>query len=153
MAETWGNPETKVVVAFQPVMKDGVQGTDKGVAGGLKWNVRYEGVTAPAWSIFIGEPVAGEQVQMRLLTSVGPDGKEYKTWFSEDAYKLKLAAPASGRGQGAARDYTIENRQRAVDAAIAYRGEEKWDLHTTLSLADQLVEYYKSGNKPPKKTT
>jgi len=151
MAETWGNPENKVVVAFQPVMKDGVQVTDKGVAGGLKWNVRYEG-TAPAWSIFIGEPVVGEQVQMRLLTSVGQDGKEWKTWFSEDAYKLKIAAPAGGRGQGAARDYTIENRQRAVDAAIAFKGDKDWDLFTTLSCADQLVEYYKLGNKPPRKT-
>ncbi len=153
MAETWGNPENKVVVAFQPVMKDGVQGTDKGVAGGLKWNVRYEGVTSPAWSIFIGEPVVGEQLPMRLLTSVGQDGKEWKTWFSEDAYKLKIAAPAGGRGQGAARDYTIENRHRAVDAAIAFKGDKDWDLFTTLSCADQLVEYYKSGNKPPKKTT
>lgn len=152
MADTWGNPENKVVVAFQPVLKDGVQGTDKNVAGGLKWNVRYEGVASPAWSIFIGEPVVGEELPMRLLTSVGQDGKEWKTWFSEDAYKLKIAAPAGGRGQGAARDYTIENRQRAVDAAIAFKGDKEWDLFTTLSCADQLVEYYKSGAKPPKKT-
>ncbi len=62
-------------------------------------------------------------------------------------YKVKGGAG----NMGAKRDYAIENRQRAADAAIEYGKGKDWDIHTTLSLADVLVDYYKTGNKPPKK--
>ena len=79
-------------------------------------------------------------------------GKIYLTMYTA-ADKAKKDGAGGGRpGGGApARDYTIENRQRATDAAIAFKGEKDWDLHTTLTVADILADYYKTGKKPDPK--
>lgn len=68
------------------------------------------------------------------------------------AEKAKKDGGGGGRGAGApARDYAIENRQRAADAAIAFKGDKDWDLHTTLSAAEVFVAYYKNGTIPAAK--
>ena len=155
MADTWGEPKKKIVAAFAAVAdkESGAQRTVKGVPGGLIWNVRYEG-ESPAWSVFIGEPVAGEEVSVRLLTSVSTNGTEYKTWFTEEAYKLKVAAPAGG-GQGGARtrDYSIENRQIGLQCAVQHMraSGQSWDKRTVCQLGLVYADFIKTGNLPPAK--
>ncbi len=38
MAETWGNPEKKIVVAAEPVMNGTVQASEKYITSALKFN-------------------------------------------------------------------------------------------------------------------
>ena len=121
----------------------------------LKWGVKFGDNTHYSNFFCAVGPAVGDVVKVReLWTDDGSGEKKYPKWMLESDYQAQSANKgAAGFPKGAARDYTIENRQRAVDAAIAFKGDKDWDLFTTLSCADQLVEYYKSGNKPPKKTT
>lgn len=65
-------------------------------------------------------------------------------------YKIKQGG-GGGQGGQKPRDYTIENRQKALDAAIAFGQGRNWDAHTTCSLAALFAEFYKTGTIPPAK--
>ena len=117
----------------------------------LKWGVKFGENTHYSNLFCAVAPLVGDVVKVReLWTDDGTGEKKYPKWMLESDYQAQLAG--KGKGAGAPqRNYDIENRQRAVDAAIAFKGGKDWDLHDTLTFADMIAEYYKSGKKPPKK--
>ena len=66
-------------------------------------------------------------------------------------YKIKQGGGGQGNFQQKARDYTIENRQKGLDAAIAFGQGRNWDAHTVCSLAALFADFYKTGAIPPAK--
>jgi hypothetical protein len=73
--------------------------------------------------------------------------------YGEKKSIYKAKAPSSGGGgnfQQKARDYTIENRQRAFDAVVAH-SQGKGDLHDLCTASLKVAEFYAKGTVPPKK--
>lgn len=64
--------------------------------------------------------------------------------------KAKEGTSGGGGFPAKAKDYTIENRQRAVDAVIAHL-QGKGDMNTICTHAAALVDFYKNGTIPPPK--
>ena len=100
------------------------------------------------------QPAAGETYEGAWLEGnewPAGSGTIYLSMFTASD-KAKKDGSGGGRPGGAppARDYTIENRQRAVDAVITHL-QGKGDLHDICSRAAILAEFYKSGIVPPKK--
>lgn len=69
----------------------------------------------------------------------------------KQVYKVKQNPGGGGGGNfpAKAKDYTIENRQKALDAVIAHAGG-KGTLHDLCTHAAKVVEFYKTGAIPPK---
>ncbi len=101
------------------------------------------------------QPAAGEVYEGAWIEGnewPAGSGTIYLTMYTA-ADKAKKDGSGGGRpGGGApARDYAIENRQRAAHDATLFKGDKDWDLHTTFTVADAYVEYYKTGKKPDPK--
>ena len=159
MADVWATAPIEVVVTvIKPSTPQGSTEQEKGKYPPekelLKWGCKFG--TNTHWStVFTNNaPKEGDTVKVREYYKEENGEKKFVKWFLEsEVESLKSGGAGGNRGAGAPqRNYDIENRQRAGDAAVAFKGDEKWDLHTTLTCADAFVEYYKSGKKPPKKT-
>ena len=94
MAETWGNPEKKIVVAAEPVMNGTAQASDKYITSALKFNVRFDGAQRATWVFCTTAPQAGEEIEVVQLTS-----GEFKSYWTSAAKELKTK-PKGGGGFG-----------------------------------------------------
>ena len=65
-------------------------------------------------------------------------------------YKIKQGGGGGGQGGQKPRDYTIENRQKALDAAVAH-AQGRGDAHAVCTLAAQFAEFIGKGTIPPAK--
>lgn len=104
MAETWGNPEKKIVVAAEPVMNGAVQASDKYITSALKFNVRFDGAQRATWVFCTTAPQAGEEIEVFQLTS-----GEFKSYWTSAAKELKTKPKGGGGfGGGAKPNYSLE---------------------------------------------
>jgi hypothetical protein len=118
MAETWGNPEKKIVVAAEPVMNGTVQASDKYITSALKFNIRFDGAQRATWVFCTTAPQAGEEIEVVQLTS-----GEFKSYWTTAAKELKTKPKGGGFGGGAKPNYSLEQEamrdgQRAAIEAI-----------------------------------
>jgi len=118
MAETWGNPEKKIVVAAEPVMNGTVQASDKYITSALKFNIRFDGAQRATWVFCTTAPQAGEEIEVVQLTS-----GEFKSYWTSAAKELKTKPKGGGFGGGAKPNYSLEQEamrdgQRAAIEAI-----------------------------------
>ena len=118
MAETWGNPEKKIVVAAEPVMNGTVQASDKYITSALKFNIRFDGAQRATWVFCTTAPQAGEEIEVFQLTS-----GEFKSYWTTAAKELKTKPKGGGFGGGAKPNYSLEQEamrdgQRAAIEAI-----------------------------------
>jgi len=68
----------------------------------------------------------------------------------KSVYKIKAGGGGGAGGfQQKARDYTIENRQRALDAVI-HHAQGKGNFHDLCTHAARVAEFYAKGTIPPK---
>lgn len=83
----------------------------------------------------------------------------YKVSIGESKNKkyvgyIKKAKEGQGVGGGGfqqkARDYTIENRQKALDTVV-HHAQGKGDMNALCTIALQVAEFYAKGTVPPKK--
>ena len=104
MAETWGNPEKKIVVAAEPVMNGTAQASDKYITSALKFNVRFDGAQRATWVFCTTAPQAGEEIEVVQLTS-----GEFKSYWTSAAKELKTKPKGGGGfGGGAKSNYSRE---------------------------------------------
>lgn len=120
------------------------------------WAIKGNGEPNKWYTLFAHEaPVVGAKISMRRFVKLEDSGEEkYPKWMLEADYAIVSAAPAGGggnRGNAPQRNYDIENRQNAAHDATLFKGDKEWDLHTTFTVADAYVEYYKTGKKPDPK--
>ena len=121
MAETWGNPEKKIVVAAEPVMNGTAQASDKYITSALKFNVRFDGAQRATWVFCTTAPQAGEEIEVVQLTS-----GEFKSYWTSAAKELKTKPKGGGGfGGGAKSNYSREEeayRDGQLAAIIALSG-------------------------------
>ena len=114
MAETWGNPEKKIVVAAEPVMNGTAQASDKYITSALKFNVRFDGAQRATWVFCTTAPQAGEEIEVVQLTS-----GEFKSYWTSAAKELKTK-PKGGGGFGGGAKSNLTAEQEIMDKAIGH---------------------------------
>lgn len=122
MADTWGNPEKKIVVASAPVMDGTKQAHDKYATAALKYKVRFDGATQPSFTFCISEPQAGEEIEVHFFTSTNAEGKSFTSYWTTEAKALKSASSGRGGGGGAKPNYTTEQEAMKDGMLIAIVG-------------------------------
>lgn len=125
MAESWGQPEKKIVAACAPVMDGDKQARDKYIQSALKYNIRFDGISSPTWVFATTEPQPGEEIEVILLTSTNAEGKTFTSYWTAAAKELKSKPRGGFPGGGAKSNYSLEQeayRDSRRDAIAAISG-------------------------------